>query len=152
MTDIVKFVACTVATLIGMLVFTQYDGGESVTQIMGYPIVQFDGEPEALIAIGGFGKGVLVFGMGGFGVICFTLYGAGILFATGQLAGGLIALGQCGVGLAFFIGQAGIGLNALAQVALGARVYTGDNDRRLPYFSDMKGELAELFKAPNRRG
>lgn len=141
-------IVCFVLTLVGLAVFTAYDGSASATQVGGMPVVALGADKGAWIAFGG--VGVLVLGAG-IGVVSLGICGGGILIGTGQLAGGLIALGQAGLGVLLFLGQVGFGLQVGAQGGLGWRRWTQGNNRDEAYFRSMWGELSEVL-SPRSKG
>jgi len=139
MVSLGKAIACMVATIIGLAIFTQYSGGDSVTTLYGWPLFSFKGSgARGIIAAGQVdAMGVIVFAQVGYGIICFAQAGVGLLFGLGQAQAGLACICQAGIGLTFFLGQVGFGAQALGQgVAIG---------RKEGYFEQMEKEFGELL-------
>jgi hypothetical protein len=134
-----KILGCVLLTVLGLAIFTQYDGASSVSQIAGYPVISVAQKaPVGLIAIGQFqARGVIVVAQVGWGVVSVVQGGVGLLFGLGQAVGGLVVVAQVGLGLLFFLGQVGFGLQGLGQAA-------GIN-RGLAYFKEMNAEFNQLL-------
>lgn len=142
MINLGKALGLMLATMLGLVIFTEYDGGNSVSRIFGYPIVSVaQSNPVGLIAIGqAFAQGVIVIAQAGAGIICFAQGGVGILFGLGQAQAGLINIAQVGVGILFFLGQGGLSIQAIGQGVF--------YSRPVEYFQEMLDEFSELLAPP----
>ena len=139
MVGLAKILGCVIVTTLGLALFTHYEGGQSVTHVLGYPVVAVaQKSPTGLIAIGQVNaRGIIVLGQMGFGLVTVAQGGVGLLFGVGQLMGGVVAIAQVGIGLFFFLGQLGFGASGIGQVA-------GIN-RGGSYFKEMSAEFGELL-------
>lgn len=141
MTGLVKILLVVWGTLLGLVVFTNYEQDRLVsrTTIAGYPVVSIaQKDSRGVIAIGQVNAvGVVAVGQLGWGLIGFCQGGAGLIFGVGQGLLGLVVFAQAGVGLFFFLGQMGLGINALGQGVVKFRGWE--------LLKEMSAEFSELL-------
>lgn len=121
MTRFLGFLLRVVLTTLLLVACTRFaSGGQSVSTLLGFPVVSVKGSGAAgVIAMGQSATGVLVLAQVGVGVIIFAQAGIGVLFGIGQAMTGLITIAQVGFGVFFFFGQLGPGLVCVGQVVCG---------------------------------
>ena len=138
MGNLAKLVGLIIVTVLGLVIFTEYEGGKSVSTIFGYPVVAVgQHSPVGVIAIGqAFAKGVIVIAQAGGGLICFAQGGIGILFGIGQAQVGLVNAAQVGIGVLFFVGQGGLSFQGVGGV------FYSPGEK---YLSEMNKEFNEIL-------